>query len=111
MNVLQKDIVLVEYPFSDLTRSKLRPALVLSNNYFNTLSDDCVAVPLTSVLKDVPYSVIIHQGDMAYGELLTTSRIRIDKLFSVEKRLIVKKLGTLTALTFEKIKTIFASIV
>ena len=111
MNVAQKEIVLVEYPFSDLRGSKLRPALIISNEKFNNFSDDCLAVPLTTVLKHAPYSVHIDQSDLNSGELFRPSRIRIDKIFSVEKNLIIKKLGVLSTASFEKVKTMFLSII
>ena len=65
MQINQKELVLLPYPFSDLERTKVRPALVVSNNSFNKKSEDCVMVPLTSVLKEEPYSVIIQQENLS----------------------------------------------
>ena len=48
----QKEIVLLPYPFSDLEGSKVRPAIVVSNDFFNKKSADCIAVPLTTVSID-----------------------------------------------------------
>jgi len=104
MNVQQKEIVLLPYPFSDLEGTKVRPALVVSNNFFNKKSDDCIMVPLTTVIKDEPYSILINQEDLSSGKLLKPSRIRIDKIFTVEKNLIVMKIGAINDKTFEKIK-------
>ena len=104
MNVQQKEIVLLPYPFSDLEGTKVRPALVVSNNFFNKKSDDCIMVPLTTVIKDEPYSILINQEDLSSGKLLKPSRIRVDKIFTVEKNLIVMKIGAINDRTFEKIK-------
>ena len=104
MNVQQKEIVLLRYPFSDLKGSKVRPALVVSNNLFNRKSDDCIMVPLTSVIKDEPYSVIVNQEDLSSGKLLKQSRVRADKVFTVEKELIAMKIGTITDEAFKRIK-------
>ena len=100
----QKEVVLLPYPFSKLERTKVRPALVVSNNQFNKRSDDCLMVPLTTIIKDKPYSVIIKQDNMLSGKLLKPSRIRADKIFCVEKNLITMKIGKLKDNSFEKVK-------
>ncbi len=87
------DIVLLPVPFSNQRSQKVRPAVVVSNDALNAQSDDVILVPLTSVLKDVPCSVIISQGDLAEGKLLVTSRARADKIFTAEKSLISMKIG------------------
>ena len=104
MNVQQKEIVLLPYPFSDLEGTKVRPALVVSNNFFNKKSDDCIMVPLTTVIKDEPYSILINQEDLSSGKLLKPSRIRVDKIFTVEKDIVVMKIGIISDSTFTKIK-------
>ena len=111
MRVNQKDLVLLAYPFSNLEDRKVRPALVLSNDSFNRQSKDCILVPLTSVIKDEPYSIIISQDDLKAGKLIKTSRIRIDKIFSVNKPLIYMKIGKVNDETFEKVKREFYSVI
>ncbi|MBU0459284.1 MAG: type II toxin-antitoxin system PemK/MazF family toxin [Candidatus Woesearchaeota archaeon] len=100
----QRDIVLLPYPFSDLTGTKVRPALVVSNNALNRKSDDCILVPLTTIIKEEPYSINISQGDLSSGELIKPSRIRVDKIFSVQKSLIIKKICSLDEETFARVK-------
>lgn len=104
MNVNQKEIVLLPYPFSDLQGAKVRPAIVVSNDFFNRKSADCIMIPLTTVIKDEPYSIIINQEDLSSGKLLKSSRARADKVFAVKKDLITRKLGMVSDKTFEKIK-------
>lgn len=104
MNLSQKELVLLSYPFSDMERTKVRPALVVSNNSFNKKGDDCIMVPLTTIIKDEPYSILIDQQDLNSGNLLKPSRARADKLFSVEKNLVIMKIGVINDKTFEKIK-------
>ncbi|MDG7043262.1 MAG: type II toxin-antitoxin system PemK/MazF family toxin, partial [Nitrososphaerota archaeon] len=43
----QRDIVLLSFPFSDLKSSKVRPAIVMSNDGYNRSSEDFIAVPIT----------------------------------------------------------------
>jgi mRNA interferase MazF len=42
------DVVLVKYPFTDLTTSKKRPAVVLSPRSYSDRFGDLVVMPLTS---------------------------------------------------------------
>ncbi len=104
MQTNQKEIVLLSYPFSNLEGNRVRPALIVSNNSLNKKSKDCIMVPLTTVIKNEPYSIIIKQENLSSGKLLKKSRIRTDKIFSVEKNLIMMKIGILNNNTFEKVK-------
>ena len=104
MNVIQKEIVLIHYPFSDLEGKKVRPAIIVSNDDFNRNSDDCVAIPVTTVIKEEPYSIFLNQSDLVRGRLLKPSRIRADKIFTLEKSLIVMKIGLVNDVIFDKIK-------
>ncbi|MBI5148086.1 type II toxin-antitoxin system PemK/MazF family toxin [Candidatus Pacearchaeota archaeon] len=104
MNVQQKDLVLLPFPFSNLEGTKVRPALVVSNDSFNKKSDDCIMVPLTTIIKEEPFSVIINQEDLSAGRLLRSSRVRADKLFTVEKNLAIMKIGVVNDKTFDRIK-------
>ena len=97
-------IVLTPFPFTDLKTIKRRPALIVSNNPFNKKSDDYIMVPLTTVIKDEPYSILINQEGLSSGKLLKPSRIRIDKFFSVQKNLIIMKIGKLNDKIFNKVK-------
>ena len=105
MSVRQKEIVLLHYPFTDLERKKVRPAIVVSNDFFNEKSQDCIMIPLTTVIKKEPHSILIDQKDLSSGKLLKLSRVRVDKIFTVEKRLIIMKIGTLNKTIFDKIKS------
>lgn len=104
MQVNQKELVLLPYPFSNFEGTKVRPALVVSKEDFNKKSADCIMVPLTSVIKDEPYSVIIDNKDLLSGEIARQSRIRADKIFCVEKNLVSMKIGKINDKTFEKVK-------
>ena len=105
MNINQKEIVLLPYPFTDLEGKKVRPALVVSNDSFNRKFSDFVAVPLTTVIKDEADSFLINQEDLISGKLIRPSRVIVDKIFTVEKRLVTMKIGNINNKTFGKIKS------
>ncbi len=104
MNITQKDLVLLPYPFSNLQERKVRPALVVSNDNFNRMCPDCIAVPLTSAPKEEGFSFLLEQKDLKSGKLVKSSRVRIDKIFSVEKRLVRMKIGIINDFYFDKLK-------
>jgi len=56
-------IVLVPFPFTDLTGVKQRPALVISNNEYNQKNLDVIICGITSNLEDLNYSVVIEKKD------------------------------------------------
>ena len=101
----QKELVLLPYPFSDQVGSKVRPAIIVSNDNFNKRCEDCVMVPLTTLIKDEPFSLIVNQDSLESGKLLKQSRVRIDKIFTIKKSLIIMQIGKINDKTLEKIKT------
>ena len=106
MQVKQKDIVLISFPFSNQNGSKVRPGLVISNNNFNKYSNDCLIIPMTTVLKDVKYSFEIDTENLDSGKLIKKSRIRVDKITPIEKSLIKMKIATANNEILDKIKNI-----
>ncbi|MFW6285728.1 MAG: type II toxin-antitoxin system PemK/MazF family toxin [Nanoarchaeota archaeon] len=104
MEIKQKEIILISFPFSNKENSKVRPALVISNNKFNNYSKDCLVVPMTTILKHVKYSFTINQSDLVLGKLIKKSRIRIDKITPIEKKMIKMKIGIVNNKVLEKVK-------
>jgi len=108
---LQRDIVLLNFPFSNLKQSKVRPAIILSNNKHNKKSDDVVVVPLTSNLKQTDYDMLISNNNLEKGNLIVNSRVKVDRIFSVDKKLVKMDIGKIDKQTFSKIKTILSDLV
>lgn len=106
MKVKQKEVVLLSYPFSNLQERKVRPAIIVSNDDYNFKSEDCILVPLTSVIKNEPFSILINTQNLFKGNLIRQSRIRVDKIFSMSKELIIRKIGILNDFTFEEIRNL-----
>ena len=104
MNIKQRDVVLLPVPFSDQTSRKVRPAIVVSNDRINVASEDVILVPLTSIIKDVPYSTLITQNHLSEGELIVTSRARVDKIFIAHKSLIKIRIGAVKPSVLAEIK-------
>lgn len=100
----QGDILLIPIPFSDLTANKKRPVLVLSNSVYNEKTEDIIVAAITSNLSEKKYSVLIYNEDMKEGALKTASLIRVDKIYTLSKSIIIRKFGSLRPETIEKAK-------
>lgn len=90
----QGDILLIPIPFSDLTSSKKRPVLVLSNNYYNTKTEDIIVAAITSNIASKGYSIVISNKNLQEGILHVTSCVRVDKTYTLSQSIVIKKFGT-----------------
>jgi len=88
------DIVLIPVPFSDLSASKKRPVLVLSNNNYNTTKPDMIVVAITSNLTQ--QGISISSSDMITGQLPKPSVIRSDKVYTLDQSIVIKSIGHLS---------------
>src|SRR5204862_474003 len=81
------------YPFSDLSQTKKRPALVVA-----TLpSDDIIVCQITSRAVSDANAILIEASDFAEGKLSQPSNIRPGRLFTAERRLVLYRAGRLNA--------------
>lgn len=96
------DIVVVPFPFTDSATAKRRPALVLSNaEAFNAPSGHSVMAMITSAGNaGWPLDVTIADGNAA--GLAAASLVRM-KLFTLDNRFILRKLGQLAATDRRKV--------
>ena len=83
------DIVLVDFPFSDQTGTKRRPALVIQYDF----DDDVLLARITSKPKESISDIQI--GDWKGSKLLFPSTIRMGKLAAISATLIERKIGDL----------------
>lgn len=90
-------LVLVAFPFTDLSATKRRPALVISPNRFNDKSQDLILVAVTSkfpaALSEI--EIPLEKADLKEGILPKRSVVRLAKIFTMHRELIVKKAGSL----------------
>ncbi len=85
------DVVVLPFPFSDLSANKKRPALVMA-----ALSgDDLVCCQITSEERFDQYSLRLHPSDFEQGKLRQLSMIRPNKLFTADRSLLLYKIGSL----------------
>jgi len=89
----QGDILLIPIPYSDLTSNKKRPVLVLSNDEYNTKTEDIIVAAITSNITSKEYSILISNKDMQEGNLHVNSCIRVDKIYTLSQSIVIKKFG------------------
>ena len=84
------DVVLVDFPRSDSSGRKRRPALAILD-----LGDrDAVLAPITTRERSGPGDLELHYWSQA--GLLRASWVRVAKLASIERAFITRKLGVLS---------------
>lgn len=91
----QRDIILVPFPYSDLSQNKKRPAIIISDNNHNYHNEDVICCAITSNPREYEKSIQIEGKDFEMGELIHPSRIKPTKILSLDKRNIIKVLGRL----------------
>lgn len=89
---IKGDVVIVPFPFSDLSRSKRRPAFVINN----LPSNDILLCQITSKDGKDKFSIPLNGSDFVSGGLPIISNIRPNKLFTADKGIIIRKAGSTT---------------
>ena len=88
---IKGDVVVVPFPFSDLSISKRRPALVLTD----LAGDDLILCQITSQSVCDTYSIELLDSDFKNGGLNKPSNIRPNRLFTADHHIILYKTGSL----------------
>jgi mRNA interferase MazF len=87
------DVVVVSFPFSDLSASKRRPALVVALGEY----DDVILSQITSRRYSSSTAMPLDSGSFVDGGLGRASYLRPDKLFTASRSIVLRTMGTLTA--------------
>ncbi|MGB3479967.1 MAG: type II toxin-antitoxin system PemK/MazF family toxin [bacterium] len=85
------DVVVIPFPFSDLSQAKRRPACVVTV----LEGDDLILCQITSQTVKDRYSVQIQDSDFVDGALKLISNVRPNRLFTADKALILYRIGKL----------------
>ncbi|SFM41853.1 mRNA interferase MazF [Ectothiorhodospira mobilis] len=93
-------LVVLPFPFSDLSRSKYRPALLIAH----AGRGDWIACQITSNPYSDPYAVEITETDFASGGLQRISYARPGKLFTANEYLFSSAPAALDVGKFQEIR-------
>jgi mRNA interferase MazF len=89
------DVAVVSFPFTGSSRTKRRPALVLSQkNDFSAVIEHSVLAMITSQ-KNEPWPLDVAIKNKKQSGLTASSVVRM-KLFTLDNRFIIRKIGHLS---------------
>jgi len=98
-----REIWLVSFPFSDLSTTKLRPALVIANHREELIILGVFSKIPEEKLKDTWVLITENTPEFQDTGLKKTSLIRADKITTVSFLVFKKKLGILSLEAMEKV--------
>jgi mRNA interferase MazF len=103
----QGDIVLVPFPFADLTGRKMRPAVIVSAD---PQGSELIVAFITSVLtnrspRGTEVELLRSDPEFRTSGLKADSLLRLDKLVTLSSNIISRRLGTTGPATRNRIAT------
>lgn len=85
------DVVVIPFPFTDLSSSKKRPAVILAD----VKGHDYFMLQITSQNTKDNYAIPLLTTDFEFGSLQKNSNIRPNKIFTLDETLVLYKIGHL----------------
>jgi len=105
--VKRGSVVLVRYPFSDFSTTKVRPAVILTSDELIPLVDDVLCLFISSVISTdlLPTDLIVEKYDPSFHNLGLKFRsiFRTHKLTLLHKSLVLRVLGEVDQSLMEEI--------
>lgn len=96
MGLTKGDIVLVELPFTDLSQTKLRPAIILvANLAIDEITLCFISSQRVNQLNAAEFALLVSDPDFPQTGLRISSKVRVTRITTLSRSLIVKRLGTL----------------
>ena len=87
------DVVVVPFPFTDRLAARRRPALIVSSTDFNETHDESILAMITSAKSAWPSDIALRSWQEVSLDIPCKVRL---KLFTLDDRLILRKVGTLS---------------
>src|SRR5262249_40667669 len=110
MKVQRGDVIIIDYPFSDASASKVRPALVVRSNSRNAFLTETIVALISKNLnyigKDQTQVLVdIVTPDGKASGLKMNSAVKCGKLFTLHEDMIRKNIGTLSPSLMQQVNT------
>ena len=94
------EIVLVKFPFTDMSDFKVRPALIMRNQD----DEDVIILPISTTIKLKKHDLVIKNPHYSGKPLPVPSAIRIGKICTIQTNLIIKKISKLKVEFFRQVQ-------
>ena len=102
---IKGNIVIIPFPFTDLSGSTRRPALVISD----LIGDDLILCQITTQHKFDDYSISLNSNDLKEGGLIReNNNIRPNRIFTADRNIIIHKVASIKE---EKMKEVIKKII
>ena len=103
------EILLVPFPFSELTNIKVRPAVVVSST--KDKYEDIIVSAISSVIPDSlsPNEIIIEISPI--NNLRIKSVIKVDRIVTIKKESVIAKIGKLSEMELNEFISVFKNLV
>ncbi len=96
----QGDIILVPYPYTDLSGFKKRPVIIISND--NYQGENYIVAKITSVIRNDKFSFLL-QDEAIKGRLAIKSEVKTDELFTLHESIILRSICSLKKRALESL--------
>lgn len=94
------DVVVIPFPFSDLSGDKKRPALVVAP----LNGDDVILCQITSKQKQDGYAIPLINTDFSNGSLRQDSNIRPNRLFTADSHKVLSCAGRISLPKLDEVR-------
>jgi mRNA interferase MazF len=106
-NVKRGSIVLIKYPFTDYSEFKLRPAVIISNDFLLDQTDDIICIFISSSIKEnlllSDFIIDITHPSFHLTGLKQRSFFRTHKITTINKSLILRVIGEADSIILDQI--------
>lgn len=89
------DVVLAPFPFTDLSQSKIRPAVIIAYAG-NPRTPNWIMCEVTTSPRILASDITIDQSDMRIGTIRAGSRARTNQIMTLSESLFIRRIGHLT---------------
>lgn len=103
------NIILVPFPFSELTNIKVRPAVVISTT--KDKYEDVIVSAISSVIPDsISANEIIIESN-SVNNLWVNSVLKVDRIVTIKKESVIAMIGNLSEYELNLFKSVFKDLV
>ncbi len=106
MNFRRGEVLLADIAFSDRSGSKRRPVVVVSADANNLAIDDLILAAVSTVGRSGAFTHVLVDPAISDGQgsgLLHTSYIQCENLFTLDRRFIIRRLGSLSIVVLHQV--------